>query len=155
MANSPHMIESERIMKAFLLAPVIVLAGISILILIYMFTLDLFAHRLQVATYLGIQFFFGIAVLIAYMHELILALPVFLLLKKRRITKIQCLFFGFIVGALPYSLYLFVLMHVEDSHRAHMPSNIALALALALPLIGATIGYCFWRIGIKPRPITP
>lgn len=143
-----HQFKTKRLVKAFLLAPLIVLPAPLILLCLSM------AHTIQGWVILLIYSLF--ALLVAYAHILILALPIFLLLKKRgkHITRERCLLSGFLIGALPYLIAATIAeafgQKVIDENGG---SNIAsfVGVVLTLGIIGFAIGYVFYRIGIKPR----
>ena len=128
-----------RIISAFLLAPLIVVGAIIVLLIVWgLITKE--EYGLAIGTFQWNIFIVGSILVVAYAHELLIALPIFLVLKKRiNATLPICIFFGFAIGFLPMQIvYIFNSMGFEFRPL------------LICGFIGAAIGYVFWRIGIKP-----
>ena len=105
--NEPQQFEKRRIVAAFVFAPLIV----ALLVPLLWNCLELFdSHRSDYEILRTLAPIPYIAV-VAYLHVLMIGLPVFLLLKENHeITKKNCIGFGMVIGGLPILMIMIIII---------------------------------------------
>ena len=151
--------DKKRVRRAFLLAPLQVLLGVSLVLPLLTFlyfmiigeNVSQFAELLNMAGFLVIY-----SLIVGYLHLIIIALPLLLFIKSRRIiSKNLCITLGFFVGFLPIGTAALVSLFFNSQSFEIESAGLLIVFfklmiwPMGLGLIGAVIGLRFWQIGIR------